>query len=97
MSGCGTWLPDGRRRHACQRARAGIDGETAMAARARWHAWRRLPSGSHLPHPDLTVRRAGEGRWTFERPLDLWLDGAPAGAVRDLTVRVEPDAATILV
>lgn len=68
---------------------------SSMPARARWQAWRRLPAGDHLPHPAITVGRGSQGRWTFDPPLTLFADGRRVGRVRDLVVRLEPDALTV--
>jgi hypothetical protein len=57
----------------------------------------RLRTGSHLPHPRITERRAATVAFTLRRPLRLWLDGTPAGAVRDLQVGIEPDAIRVVV
>jgi hypothetical protein len=64
----------------------------AMPLRARWQARRRARSGTHLPHPQLTVTHTATFERQFARPLQLWIDGQKwvrAGAVR---VEVEPDA-----
>jgi hypothetical protein len=68
-----------------------------MSVRARWQAWRRLPTGSHVPHPDILTRRTAEATFTFDRPLGLWVDGVARGPVRSLTVRVVPDATEVYV
>jgi hypothetical protein len=58
---------------------------------------RRLPLGAHLPHPAIAERRAKAVQTRLDRPLTVWLDGTPVGQARDLSVRVEPDALTIVV
>jgi diacylglycerol kinase family enzyme len=58
---------------------------------------RRLPLGAHLPHPAIAERRARAVQTRLDRPLPVWLDGTPVGEARDLSVRVEPDALTIVV
>jgi hypothetical protein len=58
---------------------------------------RRLPLGAHLPHPAIAERRTKAAQARLERPLTVWLDGTPLGQARDLSVRVEPDALTIVV
>ena len=57
----------------------------------------RLPLGAHLPHPRIAERRARAVQVTLDRPLPLWLDGERVGEGRDLSVRVEPDALTVVV
>jgi hypothetical protein len=72
-----------------------IDG--AMSRRARWQVLRRLPTGTHLPHPDIATRRVREATYSFDPPLGLTVDGVDRGTVRSLRVSVEPDAAEIYV
>lgn len=74
-----------------------VDVSASMPARARWQASRRLPTGTHVPHPQITTRRAGEETFTFDRPMGLWLDGVARGTVRSLTISVVPDATEIFV
>lgn len=63
----------------------------------RWLARRRLRTGDHLPHPDLAVSRTAAGQYRFERPTRVWLDGVATDRVTTLSVRLEPDAVTIVV
>ena len=57
----------------------------------------RLPLGAHLPHPRIAERRARGVQVTLDRPLPLWLDGERVGEGTHLSVRVEPDALTVVV
>jgi hypothetical protein len=66
--------------------------DVSLSAGDRLKARRRLPSGTHVPHPDITERRVAAVQLEFAAPLDLRLDGERLGRVRDLSVRVEPDA-----
>lgn len=72
-----------------------IEVDPAMGVRARWQAWRRLRTGTHLPHPLLHNRRVTAESWAFDRPLRLWVDGVKRGTVRSLDIVVEPDAAFV--
>jgi hypothetical protein len=72
-----------------------VEVDPAMGVRARWQAWRRLSTGTHLPHPLVHNRRITAERWTFEPPLRLWVDGVERGTVRSLAVAIEPDGATV--
>ena len=63
----------------------------------RLRARRRLPTGTHLPHPGITVRRVRAQQETFAPPLVVWLDGVRVGKVRSLSLRVEPDALIVIV
>jgi len=71
--------------------------DAAMGVRDRWQAWRRLPTGSHLPHPRIAVARRATFETTFERPLAIFVDGVERARSRDLRVTVEPDAAAVYV
>lgn len=70
-------------------ANPGIDDRFKMRSR--------LPSGQHLPHPKIAVLRVAQRTMTFERPLDLWLDGQLVGRGRELHLAVLPDALVCVV
>jgi hypothetical protein len=63
----------------------------------RWKAWRRLPSGTHVPHPGITVQRAAAARVELRRPLPVRLDGVVVGSFAEIAVRAEPDALTVCI
>ena len=63
----------------------------------RLKAWRRLPSGTHVPHPQILERRFKSTQCDFPRSLDVWLDGQHIGRASTLSIRVEPDALTCVV
>jgi hypothetical protein len=68
-----------------------------MSRRQRWAARQRLATGTHLPHPDIDVRRQALGEWTFEAEVRVWVDGVPVGDTCHLRATVEPDALTVCV
>jgi hypothetical protein len=72
-----------------------VEVDVRLGLRARWQAWRRLPTGTYLPHPDIETSRVAVTAWEFEPALRLWLDGVEIGTVRSLGVTVEPDGAVI--
>lgn len=72
-----------------------VEVDASMGVRQRWQARRRLPQGTHVPHPAISTRRATEAAWTFDPPLRLWVDGVDRGPVAELSVTVEPDAFTL--
>lgn len=74
-----------------------VEVSASMSLRARWQAWRRLPAGTHVPHPEISVRRSSAEHLEFGEPIGLWIDGMDRGTVHSLSVRVAPDAATIYV
>ena len=57
----------------------------------------RLHHGAHLPHPRITERRRAAVQVELARPLAVSVDGIPVGRARNLSVRVEPDALTVVV
>ena len=66
-----------------------IGGILAVRSRAK--------GGVHLPHPGIRKRRTAAVQVDLERPLPLRLDGASVGRARTLSVRLEPDALTVVV
>ncbi|HBA94846.1 MAG TPA: hypothetical protein DCZ35_03300, partial [Acidimicrobiaceae bacterium] len=67
-----------------------LDADLRPAAQIA--AWRRLGRGDHVPHPDIDYRRLPAVQTTFDRPLTVRLDGEVIGRVRNLSVRIEPEA-----
>lgn len=58
----------------------------------------RLRHGTHLPHRDIAERRAKAIQFELDPRLGVWLDGERvADSARTLSVRVEPDALTVVV
>jgi hypothetical protein len=58
---------------------------------------RRLPHGAHLPHPGIRERRVRALQLTLDPPLPVALDGVVLGPATSLSIRVEPDAVTVVV
>lgn len=71
------------------------DGSLPLVQRLA--AWRRLHSGTHLPHPAISTRRVAAFSTDFERPVPVLLDGVRVGKARNVVVRVESDALTVVV
>jgi hypothetical protein len=69
----------------------------AMDGRARWQAWRRLPTGTHLPHASIAVRRAREVTVELAAAVPVRADGCRIARARTFTVTVEPAALTVCV
>jgi hypothetical protein len=69
----------------------------AMEARARWQAWRRLPTGTHVPHASITARRARELTIELAAAAPVTVDGQRITRARTFTVTVEPAALTVCV
>lgn len=62
-------------------------------------ARKRVATGTHLPHPDISVRRVRTEPVTvdFESSTPCWVDGVSIGSVRSITLRCVPDAVTVVV
>lgn len=71
--------------------------EADLSFQDRVKARRRLPQGTHVPHPQIHERRVDAAQLEYDRPMAAWLDGVPAGSARRLSVRVEPGALTCYV
>ncbi len=63
-----------------------------LAFRDRMMAKKRVKSGTHLPHPNLEVRRVASMVQTLERPTPVRIDGVLAGNARHIEVRLDSDA-----
>jgi diacylglycerol kinase family enzyme len=74
-----------------------LDVAAAMSLGDRWRARHRLPSGGHLPHPAIAVRRRSAVQVELDRPTPVWLDGERVGEARRLSIRLEPDALVCVV
>lgn len=73
----------------------GLD-DPGLRLRERIAARRRLRTGTHVPHPAISVRRVAHAEFQFERPMALRLDGERVGKCRELSVTAVPDAAEIV-
>jgi diacylglycerol kinase family enzyme len=70
--------------------------DVTMSTGDRWKARSRLPTGTHVPHPDIAQRRVDAIQLDVDG-LDVWLDGENIGPARRLSIRIEPDALTCVV
>lgn len=68
-----------------------VTWSAGLAARQRILARRRLPTGTHLPHPDLRAERAPRWHHRFSRPVPVSLDGQGHGSHQEIEVWVTPD------
>ncbi len=57
----------------------------------------RIHHGAHLPHPGIKERRTAALQAELERPLPVRLDGVAVGRARVISVRVQPDALTVVI
>lgn len=63
----------------------------------RFEARRRARTGSHLPHPQIRTTRTPAIQLEFDPPLTIRLDNVPLGRAKTISVRVEPDALTVVI
>ncbi len=68
-----------------------------LGLRDRLEARRRAPSGTHLPHPALTSRRAATLEWEAPSATPVWVDGVRVGTARRLRCRLETDRFALVV
>jgi hypothetical protein len=71
------------------------DGDLSFSDRLA--ARRRLPLGTHVPHPGIRTQRVASWQTDLDPPLDVWLDGENLGRASQLSIRVEQDALTVVV
>jgi YegS C-terminal NAD kinase beta sandwich-like domain len=57
----------------------------------------RLASGTHVPHPGITIVSGGTARIRFDRPVALTVDGHAIGSRSDVTVEVLPSHVSLWV
>ena len=72
-----------------------LDVDPSMSVRERLAARRRLPTGTHVPHPRIATRSIRTGSWDFERPREVVVDGRRVGRASTLSVAVVADAASV--
>jgi hypothetical protein len=72
-----------------------LDGDLPLGD--RWKARRRLRTGTHVPHPAITVRHVAALQLELAAGTHVWLDGEDLGPARTLSIRVEPDALSCVV
>jgi hypothetical protein len=57
----------------------------------------RLHHGAHLPHPGIKERRTAAVQVDLDAPLPVRLDGVAVGKAKVISVRVQPDALTVVI
>lgn len=68
-----------------------------MSYRQRQIARRRLPHGTHVPHPSIRRRQSRSDTWIFAKPIGLYLDEKYLGRITQIHVTIEPDALRLVV
>ena len=57
----------------------------------------RVRHGAHLPHPGIKQRRTAAFQVDLGSPRAVYLDGQRCGEARNISLRVEPDALTVVI
>jgi diacylglycerol kinase family enzyme len=73
-----------------------LEVEAGFGAGDRWKAWRRLRSGTHVPHPGIAVRRVPAVQLDVGGRTVL-LDGVRVEPAEALSIRLRPDALRVAV
>jgi hypothetical protein len=71
--------------------------EARLGPADRWKVRARLRAGAHLPHPGIRERRAAAVQVTLPRTLPVRLDGEVVAEGRNLSIRVQSDAVTVVI
>lgn len=71
-----------------------LDGHFTIAD--RWKAWRRLPLGTHVPHPSITQSQVALAEFSLTEAQSIWLDGQRIGSFDHFSVEIEPDALRVV-
>ena len=66
--------------------------EVTLSTVDRLKARRRLPLGTHVPHPGIRIRRADAVQHDVPKGHSVWLDGDRLGPAKALSIRLEPAA-----
>jgi hypothetical protein len=67
----------------------------SFGVRDRLAAYRRLPAGEHLPHPDIATSSVRRTTLDFARPMVVEADGRPVARAISLEIEVCPDAGVV--
>lgn len=68
-----------------------------LTAADRWKARSRLQNGTHVPHPDITIRRLKAGQFTPDARARVWIDGHCVGSAHRVEFTVWPDAVYLII
>lgn len=70
---------------------------STVQGRERFMAQQRSRTGTHVPHPQITIKRTRGDTITFDRPRRVSLDGQAAKRVTRLEFEVVPSAIVVAV
>ena len=63
----------------------------------RIKAWKRMVTGTHVPHPDITIRQRRDGAIELDRPARVRVDGRSVGTSATVRYRVISGAVVVAV
>ncbi len=70
-----------------------VDANPSLGDRLRMR--RRLHAGTHVPHPEISVQRLAASQLELARPASVYLDAVKIGSARNISFKLEPDAAVV--
>lgn len=69
-----------------------VNIDAAMPLKQRFIARRKAKTGTHVPHPQLTIKRSTAVEFTRERPQErLAIDGVAVSQWEKISISIEPD------
>ena len=77
--------------------------KSSMPYTQRLQAWRRIPTSSHIPHPDISTKQTEGFSWPLDeddvpnKSIRLVVDGEALGPVKSVRMHVIPDAITLYI
>ena len=71
-----------------------LEVDARMSVRQRMIARSRMKTGTHLPHPLISVKSVSEFTWSGSAK-SMWIDGAKIGLVQSVEIQVMKDFATL--
>lgn len=74
-----------------------VELDAALGIGDRWKAWRRLPAGTHVPHPRIRARQVEALQVDVPKGQRVVVDGLDLGPARTVSVRVRAGALPVVV
>ena len=74
-----------------------VTAEQSLGLQQRWLARRRLPLGTHVPHPGISIKPHNAVTIDLRRRVPIRLDECAWGTASRLRLNVEPDAFVVCV
>jgi hypothetical protein len=72
-----------------------IRAELSIPDKVKAH--KRLSSGTHVPHPNISTRRLSKGTFHPDRRSHIWIDGVPIGHAERVDFMVQSDAVRVAI